>query len=334
MSLHLKPISEQTMVITGASSGIGLATARMAASRGARLVLAARSEPALQELAAEINVSGGHACFVVADVGKQQDFDDIVRVAREQFGGFDTWINNAGVSIYGTLETVDIDEMKRLFDTNFWGVVYGSRAALPELKQRGGALINIGSAASDRAIPLQGAYSASKHAIKGFTDALRMELEREGAPVSVTLIKPGPIDTPYTYHARNYLDAEPKQVPPVYAPELVAKAILHAAETPVRDLFVGSGGKFLSVVGYHAPRVTDAIMRATFFSGSKSDLPPVPGDPNGLEEPTGTLTERGTYPGHVRKTSLYTEGELHSLAARVTLAGVAGLLAWRVAHRN
>jgi NADP-dependent 3-hydroxy acid dehydrogenase YdfG len=334
MSIHLRPIADQTIVITGASSGIGLATARMAAHKGAKLMLAARSEPALRHLADEINQAGGRAAYVVADVGNERDVEAIAEAALASFGRFDTWINNAGVSIYGELEEIAIDEMKRLFDTNFWGVVYGSRVALPELKRHGGALINVGSTASDRAIPLQGIYSASKHAIKGFTDGLRVELEKEEAPVSVTLIKPGPIDTPYTQHARNYLDAEPKQLPPVYTPELVAKAILYAAEHPVRDLFVGSGGKFLSVLGYHAPDLTDALMRMTFFSGSKSNQAPDPHDRNGLEVPTGTLDERGTYPGHVRKTSLYTEGELHSTVARLALAGMAGLVTWRVVHRH
>jgi NADP-dependent 3-hydroxy acid dehydrogenase YdfG len=334
MTIHLQPIPDQTIVITGASSGIGLATARMAAQKGAKLMLAARSEPALRALADEITENGGQAAYVVADVGNQTEVEAIAQAALDRFGRFDTWVNNAGVSIYGELETIEIDEMKRLFDTNFWGTVYGSRAALPELKLHGGALINVGSTASDRAIPLQGVYSASKHAIKGYTDALRMELEKEGAPVSVTLIKPGPIDTPYTHHARNYLDAEPKQLPPVYAPDVVAKAILHAAETPVRDLFVGSGGKMLSVMGYHAPRLTDALMRMTFFSGSKSNQPPDPQDRNGLEMATGTLDERGDYPGMVRKTSIYTEGELHSKVARLAAAGAAGLLTWRVAHRH
>src|SRR5213076_34618 len=109
-----------------------------------------------------------------------------------RFGGFDTWVNNAGVSVYGRIEQVPIEDLRKIFETNFWGVVYGSRIAMEQMKNTGGggALINIGSTLSDRAIPLQGMYSASKHAVKGFTDALRIELESESAPVSVTLIKP------------------------------------------------------------------------------------------------------------------------------------------------
>jgi len=191
MAVKLKQLADQVMVITGASSGIGLVTARMAAERGAKLVLAARSEVALRQLTEEIERSGGQAVFVVADVGEREQVRAIAQAADAAFGGFDTWVNNAGISIYGTLEVVPIDEMRRLFETNLWGVVYGSLEAAAHLKERGGALINVGSALSDRAVPLQGIYAASKHAVKGFTDALRMELEKAGAPVSVTLIKPG-----------------------------------------------------------------------------------------------------------------------------------------------
>src|SRR5205823_2475646 len=176
--------------------------------------------------------------YVVADVGKQEDVRAIARAAQDAFGGFDTWINNAGTGMYGRLEEISIDDMRRLFETNFWGLIYGSLEAVKHLRQRGGALINVGSTVSERAVPLQGIYSASKHAVKGFTDALRMELEEEGAPVSVTLVKPGAIDTPYTHHAKNYMEVEPKHPAPVYAPETVAETILYCAEHAERDAFV------------------------------------------------------------------------------------------------
>src|SRR5436305_7369106 len=240
---RLKKLSEQTIVITGASSGIGLVTARMAAKQGARLVLAARSEEALRQLVDEIRTEGGEAVYVVADVGHEDDVLRIRDAAMRSFGGFDTWVNNAGVSIYGRVLDVSLADHRKLFETNYWGLVHGSRIAAEHLKQRGGAIINVGSSLSDRAIPLQGTYCASKHAVKGFTDALRMELEEEGAPISVTLIKPSAIDTPYKDHAKNYLPQEPKNPPPVYAPETVAHAILRAATHPVRDVFVGGAAK-------------------------------------------------------------------------------------------
>jgi short-subunit dehydrogenase len=167
MAVALKELNEQVMVITGASSGIGLVTSRMAAKRGTRLVLSSRSEEELGELTEEIRTDGGQAIAVRADVGEQEDVRRLAQAAQEQFGEFDTWVNNAGVSIYGKLSEVSIEDMRRVFETNFWGLVYGSLEAARQLKERGGAIVNIGSTLSDRAIPMQGIYSASKHAVKG-----------------------------------------------------------------------------------------------------------------------------------------------------------------------
>ncbi|MDB5852447.1 MAG: Short-chain dehydrogenase/reductase [Herminiimonas sp.] len=173
MARSLKPLDQQVIVITGASSGIGLATAESAADQGAKLVLAARSEDTLAEIVAEINAVGGEAIDMVADVGVREQVERIAQAAIQRFGRIDTWINDAGASIYGRLDTVSEADSRRLFDTNFWGVVNGSLVALPHLIVQGGALINVGSEVSDAVIPLQGMYAASKHAVKGFTDALR-----------------------------------------------------------------------------------------------------------------------------------------------------------------
>src|SRR3954452_14882237 len=159
MAANLKPLNQQIIVITGASSGIGLSTARMAAQRGAKVVLAARNEDALRQLENEINSAGGQAAHVVADVGKEEDVKRIADVAVQRFGGFDTWVNDAGGSIYGRIEQISNEDNRRLFQTNFWGVVYGSQTALGHLKHRGGSIINVGSTVSTRAIPLQGMYS-------------------------------------------------------------------------------------------------------------------------------------------------------------------------------
>jgi short-subunit dehydrogenase len=327
MKPSLKKLDRQVIVLTGASSGIGLATARMAASRGARLVLAARSEGALRELSDEINGPGGKAVAVVADVGKQEDVERIARIAIETFGGFDTWVNNAGIGMYGKIEKLDVEDMRQLFETNVWGLIYGSLEAVKQLKRSGGALVNVGSVASDRAIPLQGIYSASKHAIKGFTDALRMELEDDGAPVSVSLVKPAAIDTPFPLNARNYLETLPKHVPPVYAPEEVARAILRCAEYPTRDAFVGASGKVLSAMGHYAPAVADRFMESTMISGTKSSKPPRPRADNALNRPSESLRERGEYEGHVAKTSLYTQATLHPLIAGAAILGAGVALA-------
>jgi short-subunit dehydrogenase len=336
MAVKLKSLSEQVMVITGASSGIGLTTARMAAERGAKLVLAARNEELLRELMVEIRAGGGDAVFVVADVGNEGDVKKIAAEALNKFGGFDTWVNNAGVSIYGKLEDIPIADMHQLFDTNFWGVVYGSLVAANNMKTIGGAIINVGSTLSDRAIPLQGIYCASKHAVKGFTDALRMELEADETPISVTLIKPAAIDTPYKDHAKNYLGVQAENPPPVYAPEIVAEAILHCAENPTRDVFVGAGAKALSVAGKYAPRLTDKYMESAMIAGQKSDKPLDDNSKEGLYESNeDRLRERGGYDGHVSESSAYTTASLHPVLAGTALAlGAAGLAYTFYAKRN
>ena len=320
---RLKPLDEQVIVITGASSGIGLTTARMAAERGARVVLAARSEDALEELTDEITEQGGEAVYVVADVSDREDIREIARVAEETYGGFDTWVNVAGVFIYGKLEDTPIEDMRAQFETNVWGLLYGSLEAAEHLKEKGGAIINIGSVASDRALILQGSYSASKHAVKGFTDALRMELEEEGAPVSVTLVKPGSIDTPYPEYAKNYMDEEPTLPPPIYAPETVARAILDAAEHPQRDVFVGGGGKSMSMLGYYASNLMDKLMETVFYRQQRKDSLPDPNEGNILDSPSGELEERGDYEGHVSETSLYTRATQQRGLTGKEVAGVA-----------
>ncbi|MBA2525551.1 MAG: SDR family oxidoreductase [Pyrinomonadaceae bacterium] len=325
MKLKLRPLDTQVVVITGATSGIGLVTARKAAAKRARLVLASRNEGALKFLADEINAAGGESVHVAADVGNEEDVRRIGATARQRFGGFDTWVNNAGVSIYGNLTHVSLADHRRLFETNYWGVVHGSLVAVEHLRQRGGALINIGSALSDRAIPVQGAYCASKHAVKGFTDALRMELEHERIPISVTLIKPAAIDTPYKDHAKNYLPVAPQNPPPVYAPEVVAEAILYCAENPQRDVFVGAGGKGISLAGHYAPEITDKVMEWTMFDLQESDKPAGNPQHNALYQPSGPYAERGGYEGHVAESSLYTNASLHPLIAGGLLLAGAGL---------
>lgn len=328
----LKPLRDQVIVITGASSGIGLVTARTAANAGARVVLAARSEDSLRQLETELNANGAVALAVPTDVADSGAVAALAQAALDRFGQIDTWINDAGVSIYGPIEQVPIEDARRLFETNYWGVVNGSLEAVKHLKRSGGALINIGSTLSDRAIPIQGHYSASKHAVKGFTDALRMELEADKAPISVTLIKPAGINTPYTKHAKNLMQEEPSLPPPVYDPKLVADAILHAATHKVRDLFVGSGAKAMSAMGHYAPRISDYIMEGPIISQQKKPHTQATDREGSLHTPSNRLEERGDYEGMVRKTSLYTTGAKHplvTLAIATVAAGaaVAGLMA-------
>jgi NAD(P)-dependent dehydrogenase (short-subunit alcohol dehydrogenase family) len=256
----LKPIEEQVIVITGASSGIGLATAMLAAKRGAKVVFSARSQETTSTIVEDINRSGGSAIFVPCDVANRAEVEQLARAAIDRFGRIDTWVNNAGVSIYGRLDEVSEQDSRRLFDTNFWGVYHGCLAALPHLKTQGGALINLGSEVSEAVVPLQGMYSASKHAVKGFTDALRVEIEEmDKAPVSITLIQPTATNTPFPQHARNYMDKEPKLPAPLDDPEDVAEAILAAATHPTRSKKVGAMSKVNTVTAKIAPKLGDKI---------------------------------------------------------------------------
>jgi short-subunit dehydrogenase len=326
-------LKEQVMVITGASSGIGLATARMAATRGAKVVLAARDEAELQGLVGEITASGGEAIAVAADVAAPEDVERIGERAMNSFGRIDTWFNNAGVSVYGKLMDVPLDDQRRVFDTNFWGVVHGSRTAVRFMRTGGGVLINMGSIVSDRAVPLQGIYAASKHAIKAYTDTLRMELEHDRAPIAVTLIKPGAIDTPYYQHAKNYMSEEPAPPPPVYSAETVARAVCECAARPVRDISIGGGGRMIATMGSLAPRLTDLYMERTMFAQQKSRRPNDHRD--SLHSTSDNGEQSGGYEGHVMQSSAYTRAMLSDVGRALPFLALGASVAAAVsATRN
>src|SRR5688572_19238034 len=321
MQTKLKPLSQQTIVITGATSGIGLCTARMAAKRRANVLAVARNEAALCELVDEITESGGSAAYAVADVADEEALKVAGDVAREQFGSIDTWVNNAGTSIYGRIMDVRTEDLRRLFDTNVWGVVHGSRIAIDNLRQRGGALINVGSETSDAAVPLQGMYSASKHAVKGFTDALRMEVEADKLPISITLIKPTAIHTPFPKNAKNYLPYEPQLPQPLYAPELVAEAIIHCAQHPKRDFFVGEAAALHSAMATYTPRMNDMVMERIGEPSQNSGIPSDGDRRDGLHQTNSDLRERGSMDRYVMETSVYQKAKMHPVLTAGLLAG-------------
>jgi short-subunit dehydrogenase len=332
MRLKLKPVEDQVIVITGASSGIGLTTAEMAAAQGARVVLASRNDEALRAACDGIRDHGGLATYVVADVADEVAVERIAQQAIAEFGGFDTWVNNAGISIFGKLDDTPLDDKRRLFDVNFWGVVNGCRVAVPHLRARGGAIVNIGSVVSDVALPLQGIYSASKHAVQGYTDALRMELLHEGAPIAVSLVKPAAIDTPYPEHARAYIAEEPTLPPPVYAPEVAARAILACAERPIREITVGGAGRLMSFLKGLAPGLMDRYLEKTMFRQQRKDRPARVHD--ALYAPRADGRRRGSYEGRVLESSAYTRAKLSRVPQAVGwlalgAALVAGLSAAR-----
>jgi short-subunit dehydrogenase len=321
MRYRLRPLREQVIVITGASSGIGLATARRAAAAGARLVLVARDAEALEALTDDIKAAGAEAIHVEADVGDAAQVEAAAGRAIEQFGRIDTWINDAGVAIYARLADTPLSEHERLFRTNYFGVVNGTNAALPHLRKSGGALITLGSIASDLPSPLLGAYTASKHAIKGFINSLRIELVTEQAPVSVTLIKPSGTDTPIGRHAANHEGHEALIPPPIYDPELVARAILHAAEHPRREITVGGLGRLNVLLGTHFPRLLDHL--APFLIPALTDPSRPPTHRDNLFAPADEGQVRsGIQPG--RRFSLYTWTGRHRAIMGLALIAASG----------
>jgi hypothetical protein len=220
--------------------------------------------------------------------------------------------------VFGRLDEVSDADDRRVFDVNFWGLVYGTKLAATHLRAKGGAIINLGSVVSDVGFPVQGMYAASKHAVKGFTAAYRMELQEAGAPISVTLIKPTSINTPFPRNAKNYLHQEPKLPPPVYRPEDVAHAIVHAAQHGGRDYYIGGGGKLVSLVNQHFPALID-FLGARYIPGqSVSGRPPARAPDGNIYGPGAGGDVHGESPHHVMA-SLYTKASMSPLVSRALL---------------
>jgi short-subunit dehydrogenase len=262
------------------------------------VLLTARNEEDLAQIAVEL---GERAAWVGADVSDPRAVELVRDTAVARFGGFDTWINNAGLSLYGDLASLDVIEARRLFDVNFWGVVHGTSTALAYLRERGGAIVNVGSALAPRDVPFEGMFTASKMAVQAYTETMRAECERDGLPVSVSLVRPANVDTPFMEHARNHLGGQPPVRGPVYSPALVAEVLLHCAEHGKRHVKVGRTGKKIEPVTEQPMREEDALF-----------LPPL------VEGQT-----RGLYDGKVLDKSLRTLASLHPLAAFGLAVGAA-----------
>ncbi len=318
----LKPLDKQAIVITGATSGIGLATARRAAAAGACVFMIARGEDDLKTLCEELQAQGARCAYAVADVSDHAALTEAAEKCKRLFGGFDTWVNNAGVSIFGPIRETLLEDQRQLFETNYWGVVNGSLVAVEALRLQdgGGTVVNIGSTLSDAPMPIQGIYSASKHAVKGFTNALRMELIREKSPIRISLVKPAAIDTPYPKHARNLTGYAVQNPQPVYAAHVVADTILWCATHPIREITVGGGGRLIASFYSALPGVAEPLFARfapRLMRDRASNYQPYE---DGLYDPTGDgLDEEVHYP-MVRQFSALAEARKHP---GITAGGVA-----------
>jgi NAD(P)-dependent dehydrogenase (short-subunit alcohol dehydrogenase family) len=329
MRLTLKPVRDQVVVVMGASSGIGRAAALRLAEKGAKVVVAARGEPGLRSLVEEIRAGGGEATAVVADVTDPAQVQAVADRAVQEYGGLDTWVHAAAVIVFATFEHTTPEEFQRVIDVNLMGQVYGAMAALPHLKRQGrGTLIHISSMGAKRSIPLQSAYCASKHGIDGFVESLRVELQHDEVPVSVTNVMPATINTPLFDNARTKLGVKPVAPPPVYPPRIVADAIVYAAEHPMRDLVIGGAAKALILTQATAPRLLDALLRRVGYRVHYTDEVKSADAPDNLFQP---LPEHDAVEGsvgeHARR-SLYTWFELRPpLKRAAVIAGVLTALA-------
>lgn len=315
-----RPLHEQVVVLTGASSGIGRETAHLLARRGARLVLGSRNAEALEALAAELRRGGAQALALPTDVTVPEAVEALADAAISRFGRLDTWVNNAGVALYSRFEDAPLDEMHQIMATHFWGNVHGLKAAIPRMKASGGGtIICMGSVLSDAAVPLQSAYVAAKHAIRGLCASVRQELQAARLPIHVTLLKPASINTPLFQHARTRLGVQPKGIPPLYDPALVARAIAHCAVHPERELLVGGSGELFSLLDRLAPRLLDWQQSRMGEASQRTRLPKGPDGPDNLFEP---LPVPGRARGKARawKVSWVTWMREHP---RATMAGAA-----------
>jgi NAD(P)-dependent dehydrogenase (short-subunit alcohol dehydrogenase family)/uncharacterized protein YndB with AHSA1/START domain len=290
------PLHEQVVVILGASSGIGREAARQFARRGARVVVSARHAAALDELALELAVDGATVLAVPADVTVMDEVTAVVDRTLERFGAIDTWVNCAAVSSIGEVADIPIEELDQVITTTLLGQVHGVRAVLPVMRAQGaGTIVGVSSVLGVRAIPMQAAYSAAKHGVEGFHEALRLEERRARTGVRVTTVLPSSVNTPFYDDAPTHTDVRPAPIPPTYEPEPVAEAIVRAAGVPLRRVIVGVGA-FLDLAQRISPALTDRLLlvRDQIVQRQRSDRPD-DGSNNLFQPPTGWRRASGSF---------------------------------------
>jgi NAD(P)-dependent dehydrogenase (short-subunit alcohol dehydrogenase family) len=305
--MRKKPVHEQVMVVTGASSGVGRAVARAAGQRGAKVVVGARGEDGLNAAVEEIERAGSEALAVAGDVTEPDYNDELVSAAVERFGRIDTFVANAIVTVYAEVEELEPDELRRVLDVNFFGVAYGYWAALPALKKSHGTFLHVSSALAYRGIPLQAAYCSSKAAARTFLESARVELQKHGHDVAVSLVLPGAINTPQFDRDRQKIGKQPQPVPPIYEPEPYAEAVLRCAEKPIRELPVSWGAQKLLWGQKLSPRAGDWMLRRIGWKNQHTDeAKPVDSRDNLFETIPGDPGAHGRFDGQAKASTLWT----------------------------
>jgi NAD(P)-dependent dehydrogenase (short-subunit alcohol dehydrogenase family) len=302
-----KPLSEQVVAIGGGSYGFGRAIAVAAARRGAKVAVGARTPEALDGARADIEAAGGEALVVEIDVADRAQVERFVAAAADRFGRIDTYVANGMVTVYAETHRLADDELRRVFDVNFFGGVYGYWAALPHLRQSKGTFIQVASALSYRGIPLQAAYCSSKAALRTFFESARVELQKEEAGVDVCVILPAAINTPQFDRAREKVGLQPQPVPPIYQPEPFADAVVRCCERPVRELPIGWGAQKLLWGQKLSPRTGDRILlRSGWRSQHTQELKPTDAPDNLFQPLPGDPGAHGRFDDRSRTTTAWT----------------------------
>jgi len=279
-----KPLEQQVVVIAGASSGIGRATARAAGARGAQVVVSARNGDALDAAVAEVEAAGSRGLAITADTTSAADNEALCARAVERFGRIDTFVCSIMITVYAEVEELDAEELRRVMDVNFLGRFHAYRAALPHLQASRGTFVDVNSGLSYRGIPLQAAYCASKAAGRAFFESARVEQQKHRTGVDISLILPGGINTPQFDRGRQKLGLQPQPVPPIYQRELVAEAVLHCCEHPQRELPVTWASQKLLWGQKLSPRAGDLVLRRNGWKGQTTGEPKPVGSPDNLWE--------------------------------------------------
>src|SRR5215813_2018274 len=277
----------QTVVITGASGGIGRATARMFGERHANVGLIARGRAGLEGAARDVEAAGGTALPIEADVADCAQVEAAADQVEEKLGRIDVWINCAFASVFAPLWEITPDEFRRVTEVSYLGFVHGTMAALARMRPRGtGTIVQVGSALGERSIPLQSAYCGAKHAINGFTSSLRCELLHEGSGVHVTVVQMPAVNTPQFSWVRSRLPKHPQPVPPIYQPEVAARGVVFAADHPRRKQYwVGASTAATILANRVAPALLDRYLARTGYGSQQTAEPADPGQPANLLQP-------------------------------------------------